>query len=379
MLRARKPMERPSGRPTVLVVDDNKDNCALAQAALEDDDCKVRIAMSGEAALRAFEADRPDCVLLDVRMPGMDGFEVCERIRGLAGGDEIPIVFLTAQRDLETFERALSAGGDDFLTKPIRPAELLVRVQAAIRLRQMSVDLRMHYDLVRRQRDDLMRLQLQKERLSSFVVHDLKNPVASMDLHAQALLRNRELPDRARSSAERIREDARSLLRMILNLLDISKGEEGQIVAQLEAVDAEALAAEVCEALEVRARAANVRLAHTCSTDTVRADPALLRRVLENLIENAIRHAPEDTVVTLSIVREDDGVLLRVADAGRGVPAAMREQIFERFAQLEASDAARENRGLGLAFCKLVAEAHGGRIWVEDALPGAAFCLRLPS
>src|SRR5262245_59377403 len=114
-------MERPTGRPTVLVVDDNKDNCALAQATLEDDDCKVHIAMSGEAALRAFETARPDCVLLDVRMPGMDGFEVCERIRALPNGHEIPVVFLTAQRDLETFERALRSGGDDFLTKPIRP------------------------------------------------------------------------------------------------------------------------------------------------------------------------------------------------------------------------------------------------------------------
>jgi signal transduction histidine kinase len=373
-------MERTSGRPTILVVDDNRDNCALAQATLEDDDCNVIVATSGEAALRAFETTRPDCVLLDVRMPGMDGFEVCERIRALPGGHEIPVVFLTAQRELETFDRALRAGGDDFLTKPIRPAELVVRVQAAVRLRRMSVDLREHYEIVRRQRDDLMRLQLQKERLTEFVVHDLKNPVTAMDLHAQMLLRNREIPASARNSAERIREDARSLLRMIMNLLDIAKGEEGQLAPQAGEIDAKQLASTVCEELEVRARAERVVLEHHVTLDRpLRADGDLLRRVLENLVENAVRYAPEDSVVRLSIEAHEGAVELRVADQGAGVPEHMREQVFERFVQLEdEGQKNRAGRGLGLSFCKLVAEAHGGRIWVEDAAPGAAFCLRLP-
>jgi two-component system sensor histidine kinase/response regulator len=374
-------MERVTGKPTVLVVDDNRDNCALAQATLEDDDCDVVVAMSGPAALAAFESKRPDCVLLDVRMPGMDGFEVCERIRAMPEGLEIPIVFLTALRDLETFDRALRAGGDDFLTKPIRPAELLVRVQAAVRLRRMSIDLREHYDLVRRQRDDLMRLQLQKERLTSFLVHDLKNPVASMDLHAQALLRNREIPASARASAERIREDARSLSRLIMNLLDIAKDEEGQLTPHLTDIDATALATEVCEALSIRARAQQLELRHDVRVEgPFRGDADLLRRVLENLVDNAVRHAPEGSIVRLSIEGREGGIELCVADQGSGVPAEMREQIFERFVQLQDDEGAvsRAGRGLGLAFCKLVAQAHGGRIWIEDGTPGAMFCLRLP-
>ena len=128
-------------------------------------------------------------MLLDVRMPGMDGFAVCERIRALPHGPETPIVFLTALRDIDTFDQALRAGGDDFLTKPIRPTELGVRVDAALKLRRMSVEIRAHYDRIRQQRDELMRLQLQKERLTAFLVHDLKNPINAMDLHAQVLLR----------------------------------------------------------------------------------------------------------------------------------------------------------------------------------------------
>jgi signal transduction histidine kinase len=375
-------MDRLSGKPTILVVDDNRDNCALAQATLEDDDCNVIIATSGAAALKAFETKRPDCVLLDVRMPGMDGFEVCERIRAMPDGHEIPVVFLTALRDLETFDHALRAGGDDFLTKPIRPAELLVRVQAAVRLRRMSVDLREHYDLVRRQRDDLMRVQLQKERLTSFLVHDLKNPVTAMDLQAQVLLRNREIPPSARASAERIRESARALLRMIMNLLDIAKGEEGQLAPQHAEIDAGALADQVCEALETHAREQQVALVREVVADgAFRADRDLLLRVLENLVENALRHAPEDSRVHLRIELGDGFVELRVSDAGPGVPVEMREQVFDRFVQLQADgsgSASRGGRGLGLAFCKLVTEAHGGRIWIEDGAPGAVFCLRLP-
>lgn len=375
-------MEWASGKPTVLVVDDNRDNCALAQATLEDDDCRVLVAMSGADALEVFERERPDCVLLDVRMPGMDGFEVCERIRARPGGHDTPIVFLTAQRDLETFDRAQRAGGDDFLTKPIRPAELLVRVQAAVRLRRMSLDLRDHYDLVRRQRDDLMRLQLQKERLSSFLVHDLKNPVASMDLHAQLLLRNRELPPSARASAERIREDVRALSRLIMTLLDIAKGEEGQLAPSWSAIDAHALAAEVCEALAIRARAQQVELAHEVRlTGPFRGDVDLLRRVLENLIDNAVRHAPEGSAVRLAIEARAGAIELRVSDHGPGVPAELRAQVFERFVQVEGAPAivaSRAGRGLGLAFCKLVAEAHGGRIWIEDGAPGAVFCVQVP-
>src|SRR4051812_27596932 len=186
-------------------------------------------------------------------MPGMDGFAVCARIRALPEARETPVVFLTALRDVDTFDQALRAGGDDFLTKPVRPTELVLRVQAALRLRRMNADLREHYDLVRRQRDDLMRLQLQKERLSAFVVHDLKNPVNALDLHAQLLLRNPALPESARDSVRHIRHEARSLLRLILNLLDISKSEQARLTTTQSRVEFEPLLRDICEAFELRA------------------------------------------------------------------------------------------------------------------------------
>ena len=136
----------------ILVVDDNAQNRALAQAALEDDGYEVQCAASGEEGISAFERERHDCILLDVRMPGTDGPTACSRIRALPFGHEVPIIFLTALRDIDTFDRALEAGGDDFLTKPVRPAELVTRVRALLEARRMSAELRQHYELIRKQR-----------------------------------------------------------------------------------------------------------------------------------------------------------------------------------------------------------------------------------
>lgn len=365
----------------ILVVDDHAANRALAQAILEEEGYVTLTAVSGQEALDSFVTGAPDCLLLDVRMPGLDGFAVCTRIRALPGGSDTPIVFLTAARDVETFDRALMVGGDDFLTKPVRASELITRVKTALRLRRLSTERRELYAELRRQRDALTRLQLQKEQLTSFLVHDLKNPVATMNLHAQLLLRDREINQRSRNAALHIQAGTRHLMTMLLNLLDISKSEEDLLQVVRAPVDLAELARRVVGEMEVIASAAEVRLRVLGEVPPFSADADLLQRALANLIENAIRHAPPDSEVSVSLCSRPGGVEIRVADAGKGVPPEWREQIFDRFVQLKTDDgttASRSGRGLGLAFCKVVAVAHGGRIWVEDAAPGAVFCLEMP-
>lgn len=364
---------------TILVIDDNDANRALARDALETEGHRVVLASGGAEGIAAFEHERPDCVLLDVRMPEVDGFAACRAIRALPGGPETPVLFLTALRDVDTFDKALMAGGDDFLTKPVRPTELVVRVQAALKLRRVSTELREHYDLLKKQRDELLRVQLQKERLTAFVVHDLKNPVNAMDLHAQLLLRDRSLSEDARASATHIRSEARQLGRMIQNLLDISKADEGKLEPSATEIALAPLVSAVLEELEISARAREVTLRSEVSLSRLRGDEPLLRRTLANLLENAVRHAPAKTEVVLSSFARGDEAEIRVRDAGRGVPAELRETIFDPFVQL-AGDPSRSHggRGLGLTFCRIAVQAHGGRIWVEDGEPGAVFCVRLP-
>ena len=364
----------------ILVVDDNEQNRMLLEATLEGEGHESILASGGEEALRAFEEKLPDCVLLDVRMPGLDGFAVCERMRALPGGKDVPILFLTALRDIETFDRALLAGADDFLTKPIRPTELVVRVKSALKLRRLGVDLRDHYELIRRQRDDLTRLALQKDMLMAFVIHDLKNPIGSIDLFAQSLVRDRGLPQDARDTAADIRGATRQLMRLIHNLLDISKSEEGKLKPRRAPLDLRALLEDIRESFEVQARAAEVTLATAVAVPTLTADQDLIRRVIENLTDNAIRHAPRGSAVRLDAERVGEMTELRIVDQGAGIPVEMRDKIFDRFVQLDASagPASRSGRGLGHTFCKLAVEAHGGRVWVEDAAPGTSICVSLP-
>jgi two-component system, sensor histidine kinase and response regulator len=359
---------------SVLVVDDNADNRALAKATLEDEGFSVVVASNGPDGVAAFTRDRPACVLLDVRMPGMDGFTACQRIREAPGGADAPIVFVTAQRDVETFDRARLAGGDDFITKPFRPTELVLRVKTAINLHRIAAERNDLFDLLRRQRDDMMRLQLQREQLIAFLVHDLKNPVHTIRLHGELIARDVHASDRTRSAAAKIQLDSEALLRMIMNLLDLSKADEGHLIPARRTVEFGALLAEVKAAMAARAMAAGVELVIEAAAGTLDGDPDLVRRVLENLIDNAIRHAPEGTSVRVTTVETRAGLELRVADAGAGVPEELRERVFDRFVQGEA--ASHSGRGLGLAFCKLAVDAHGGKIWIEDGRPGAVFCVR---
>lgn len=361
----------------VLVIDDDIDTLALVQEALEEEGYIVITAMTGVEGVAMFQLYTPDCVLLDVRMAGVDGFAACAQIRQLPYGANAAIIFLTAMRNVETFDKALRVGGDDFLTKPINLFELLQRVQIVIKLKQMTVEMN---EMMRQQRDNLVRLKLHGERLATFVVHDLKIPVCAIDLHAQLLLREANLTERAKSSIQEIRNEAKSLLKLLLNLLDISKSNEGQLVAQHDDVDLDELTTCVVKEFNIAAKDSSIMLSRDIRVKRLDADAALLRRVMQNLVDNSIRHAPKHTEVQLISIAKDDVVEILVVNAGPAVTSDMQAEMFNRFTteQSEQSSGIVSNHGLGLAFCKLAAEAHGGDISVKNLYPGVAFCLRLP-
>lgn len=363
------------GGARILVVDDNAENRALALATLEDEGYKVELANSGAEGIAAFSRSRPDCILLDVRMPGIDGLAACTQIRALPGGEQVAIVFVTAQREVETFDRAVAAGGDDFLTKPFRPSELVVRVQAALRARVLAGERSDLYKEIKRQRDALLRIQLHREQLAGFLVHDFKNPVGAIELQALRVLRDPEASERSRSAANAIRDESRRLLRMILNLLDLSKADEEALAPVPQVLDPNVLVAAVIEELRPRAAESNVTLVAEVRATRAHIDPDLATRILANLVENAIRHSPEGQTVTVTVEALAEGTGWRIRDAGRGVSEDQRALVFARF---ETAGSAAHNRGLGLAFCKAAVEAHGGRIWVEDGAPGAVFCVSFP-
>lgn len=376
-------MDKKGRSPKVLVVDDNETNRLLVEETLRKEGYSVTQAASGEEAIAIFEWERHDLVLLDIRMPGLDGFATCAKLRKLAGDRVVPIAFLTALRDLETYDRALDYGADDFLTKPIRPTELLSRVQVLLRISRLSEDLQEQFRTVRDQRDALVRLHLQKEQLMAFVVHDLKNPINAIGLLTSLLVRDRTLSASSKTHAEAIRQEVRNMTRLVFNLLDISKGDEGELRPEPVEVDLVELINEVVELSKPQADDRKLRIVTELELDSnvLIADADLLRRTIENLIDNALRHTPTSGLVKIRAEEHEGGaILLRILDSGPGIPVEMRPRIFEKYVQLEEGKehSSRTGRGLGLVFCRMAIEAHEGDIWVEDAAPGAMFCVRIP-
>jgi signal transduction histidine kinase len=226
--------------------------------------------------------------------------------------------------------------------------------------------------------DELEALARRKEELSALVVHDIKGPAAALMVRARLCLRQATTDDERRAWTS-IYTNGDALARLATDLLDIARSEDGSLRVAREAVDVDRLVAEVHQLMQplAEARGQAMLVGPACS-GSVTADPDLLRRVLQNLSENALLHNARHGTVRLDARVDGDEVLLAVSDEGPGVPIEQRERIFERYARLGGANAPRTGRGLGLTFCRLAVEAHGGTIWVEDALPhGTRFCVRM--
>ena len=362
----------------ILVVDDTEQNRELAEEYLVAGGYTVSLAESGARAVAEFEANPPDLVLLDILMPGMDGFATCARIRQLPEGPGTPIVFLTAATDFDTHARALESGADDFLTKPISRTELHIRVRSLLRIKRLT-------DELRRQNEALLRSQRQKSDIVGHLVHDLKNPLTSITLAATLLSRDTTLPEKPRKNARVIQRSAAALGALVANMLDINTHEDGALIPQKSTFDLAEVVREVASDMESRTTETGHRLIVEASRGpgTVFADRALIRRVAENLVDNALKYTPAETTIWLETRAAANGSAeLRVRDDGPGIPVANRVKIFEKYVQLDdpSTPGSRNGRGLGLAFCRLAVGLHGGQIWVEANEPrGASFCVRLPA
>jgi signal transduction histidine kinase len=367
---------------TILVVDDNLQNREVAEGHLVGAGYAALQAEGGEQALALLAERRPDLVLLDVLMPGIDGFETCRRIRALPGGAELPIVFLTALGDLATHKAALESGADDFLTKPINRTELLIRVRSLLRTRELAEEIKRNYEIIRAQRDALLEAHRQKEELTALIIHDLKNPLSSILSNVQFVAQRAGLDDDERDSLLDVLRASQSMERMVMNLLDVSRSDDGALRPHMSEFNLADLMRELGSEMARRMEDKDQRLVLSIAPGLgfITADRDLLRRVLENLIDNAYKYGPRHGTTTLEAAPAGDQVEMRVRDEGAGIPPAYRLKIFDKYARVEGRPAheVRSSHGLGLVFCRRAVELHGGRVWVEDNLPrGSCFCVRM--
>jgi len=366
-----------TGKERVLVVDDSPQNRLVATGHLESAGYEVVSVGSGEDALALLANEKVDLIVLDVLMPGMGGFECCRRIRQTPAIAEIPVLFLTALGDREATAPALEAGGDDLLPKPFHRSELMLRARALIRQRKTTAELKQALRVLAEHNETLRRIQHDKRRISELIVHDLKGPISSVVGNAELL--KLQLTGEQSEMASDILVAAHQLDRTAKDLLDLSRAEEGELEPELESFSMSELAAEVASSMRGMARWTNNAFEVDVRTERVTADRELLRRLLQNLVHNAVKHAPEGSAVRIEASVDADGLLLKVLDKGPGVPPEEVEHIFERFVTLDDDPTRSGSHGLGLAFCRLAAEAHGGHIWFEEREGhGAAFCVRIP-
>jgi two-component system sensor histidine kinase/response regulator len=371
--------------PLILIADDVPANVELLIDQLHTLGYRTVSAQDGPSALAACFAHRPELVILDVSMPAGDlgvddrstGFEVCRRIKRDARSARIPVIFVTALNDTTDRVKAIEAGGDDFLTKPHNRMVLGARVRSLLKLKAATDALEDSYRKLReleKVRDDLMKM----------IVHDLKTPLTSI-IATLEMLADGDLGPVGASQQGALRDTenkAQELLHLIEDLLEVARIEETSIALDLQPIAPAALIQEIMHdwTLRLQQERATTNIEVAADAPTFMADRALLKRVFGNLIQNSLVHS--STAVELRVFARTDprGVLFTVADNGPGIPPQYHEVIFHKFESVKTPNVPRvRSSGLGLAFCRLVVEAHGGRIWVQSTEgAGSAFHIVLP-
>ncbi|MBI3725594.1 hybrid sensor histidine kinase/response regulator [bacterium] len=368
----------------ILVVDDNDANRRLAEAILAPAGYRVELAESGARAIEVFRASPPSVVLLDVLMPEMDGFETLGRLRSLEGGASAAIMIVTALNDLATVQRAIALGADDFIAKPLQRTELLVRIWSLLASRPTTDEPRGESAPpapARRAEERSAR-----DELTALLVHDLKHPLTTIYFTAGLLRRDGALSPKAQAKVSRILRASETLEGMILSILDVTQSEDGSLKLEATEFPVSALLDDVVASMEPLAEQnrQTIEVSNSLEDRRITADRDLLRRALENLIDNSTKYAPPDTTIRIETRAPDGSVEFRVQDEGPGIPHDHREDVFRKYFRLrregECARRARKGRGLGLVLVRVAAEAHGGSAWVEESPGGGScFCVRVAS
>ena len=255
----------------------------------------------------------------------------------------------------------------------------------------MADELRRNVQVIEAQRDALLQAQRQKDELTALIVHDLKNPLSSILSNVQYALRQAQaLTGDERDSLEDVERAGQSMARLVMNLLDVSRSDDGALVPHVTEFDLSELLGEVCKEMGRRIEDKEQRLSLAVAgvAGRLRGDRDLVRRVIENLIDNAYKYGPRQGAIGVAMVAAtmDDGaepaIEIRVRDEGEGIPEAYRQIVFEKYGRAGGGlggHEARSSHGLGLVFCRRAVGVHGGAIWIEDpAAGGSCFCVRLP-
>jgi two-component system, sensor histidine kinase and response regulator len=363
----------------VLIVDDDRLNLRILSGILKSEGYVLAEADTGERALEVYAEFHPHLVLLDVMMPGIDGFEACRSLKKTYGDDCAPVIFITAKNLSDDVVEGLNAGGADYLPKPFKAKEVLARIRSHLHNQLLAENQKL---LV----EQLNKANASKTRFLGMAAHDLRNPLSSIRGLAEFLRDGTVGPITSEQLelVDMIHSASQSMLTLVNELLDVATIESGElkIVPEPSNVTEIITKSVYLTNIEAAKKQTHVNFEPAKSEIVTNLDGAKIRQVVDNLLSNAVKYSPPGSIITVE-VREDSEQHtcgFSVKDQGPGIPESERHKLFKDFGRLSVQPTAGENStGLGLAICRKIVEAHHGSIIAEN-LPsrGCEFRVTLP-
>jgi signal transduction histidine kinase len=354
------------------VVDDEAPNRLLLRELLEPHGYAVVEATNGEDGLALAQTARPDVILLDVMMPKFDGFEVCRRLKSAPQTGAMPVLIVTSLSARQERLQGIAAGANDFVTKPIDRADLLLRVRNALAAKRL-------YDQMEDQYIRLRELESLRDSLVHMLVHDVRSPLSALMAYVHLLHMEAAQAQTVEIAgiAVELETLARRMSAMVDTVLDVNRMEAGRMPLEMHDVDIRTLLQEAVRALGPSALT-RVRLEMPGQPVGATLDQAVIGRVAINLVGNALKFSADAVPVRVTVSANDAAIEVAVRDAGPGIPQDEMSTIFEKFGRARAHQR-NHGTGLGLTFCKMAVEAHGGAIGAFSAVgEGSTFWFRIP-
>jgi two-component system sensor histidine kinase/response regulator len=418
-------------RTRVLLVEDSATQAMATRATLEEGGFAVSVAIDGEAALAQFAGAPTELIISDVVMPGIDGYEFCRRLKATALGRRIPVILLTDLSEPMDIIRGLACGADTFVTKPYERERLIDRswrlikgrrlrsgrdddptveddvlflgqqlritssrsqildmllatfedaVRTNLKLREREQELEHSNRTLDEQAQELTRLNEAQRRFVGLISHEFRTPLFGIQGFSELIRDETLTPDEIRDYASRINSEAKRLVRMITEILDLDRMESGHMTLTLGDVRINEVILSVVD--YARPGAPQHRFTNLLdpALPVMTADQDKIVQVMTNLVSNAVKYSPAAGTITITTARDGDTVHVSVKDEGIGIPADALEKVFERFTRVERESLGDiKGTGLGLPIVREIVELHGGRVWAESpAGEGSTFHVELP-
>lgn len=357
--------------PRVCIVDDN----LIARETLADllypENYELMLVESGPSLLARIDQIKPDVLLLDVMMPGMNGFEICQRLRSQPKWQHVPIIMVTALDSKDSLVRGLDAGADEFISKPVNGSELRARVRSMLRIKQ--------------QYDELLATLQLREDLAHMLIHDMRTPLATISLYTGLILQRNNLAIKDKEGMENIQSQVRHLESFVNDMLLVAKMEQDKLILNCSEQDLGILIGKTVYQYEQLANLKNITITTEIPQEKrpLSLDANLISRTLDNLLSNALKFSPAGSNIQVCLTYLEQAEVdltarIQIIDQGPGIPEKERRNIFDKFKIISLKQQGLTQIGLGLALCRKVVEAHGGQIYVASNIPtGSVFTVEL--